>query len=213
MERINRIARYGFTIVFVSACVAGCGQSASNETATAAAAAPDAAAAPNPSTEAIAQAASDFLDAVLKGDTQRASARLTPQAMQRIIASGKQFAPPGLETAAFTIGEVRSPAQGHAFVQCVLTDASNTETPRREEMCCMMRQVDNDWRVAGIAYWTGPNQPGSLSNFETGQTTAIPRQGSMQNSAGQPSTPGQPSQPGRPSPPRTAQDPATSTVR
>ena len=130
----------------------------------------------NPATDIIAKAAADFLDAVLKGDTQRASARLTPQAMQRIIASGKQFAPPGLETATFQIGRVRTPAHGQAIVQCVLTDAVAGDSPRSEEMCCLMRLVDSDWRVSGIAYGTGPNQPWMLSDFESGQTTAIPRQ-------------------------------------
>ena len=43
----------------------------------------------------IAQAASEWLDAVLKGDTQRASARLTPQAMQQIIESGNGILPAG----------------------------------------------------------------------------------------------------------------------
>ena len=114
------------------------------------------------------------MDAVLKGDTQRASARLTPQAMQRIIASGKQFAPPGLETATFKIGEVRSPAVDKAFVHCILTDTAPGAQPHSEEMCCLMRRVENDWRVSGIAYWSGPNQSGTMSDFETGQSMPIP---------------------------------------
>ena len=148
------------------------------------------AAAANPSTDAIAKAAADFLDAVLKGDTGRASARLTPQAMQRIIASGKQFAPPGLETATFQIGNVRAPAQGQAIVQCVLTDASVGDAPRSEEMCCLMRLVENDWRVSGIAYGTGPNQPWMLSDFETGKSTTISRQPTTPGSYPRPATHG-----------------------
>jgi hypothetical protein len=86
----------------------------------------------DPSTNPMAKAAYDFLDAVLKGDTQRASARLTPTAMQRIIASGKNFSPPGMETASFKIGEVRAPSADQAIVQCVLTDTSEgTPTARR----------------------------------------------------------------------------------
>ena len=77
--------------------VAGCSNSSST---------PTAAQVKVPSDPA-AQAAYDFLDAVLKGDTERASHRLTPVALERIAASGKQFAPPGLETATFRIGEVR----------------------------------------------------------------------------------------------------------
>jgi hypothetical protein len=199
---MDRYIRIGFTsvVALLTFCfISGCGQSTTNEAAT-----PSTNTAANPPTDAVAQAAADFLDAVLKGDTQRASARLTPEAMQRIIASGKQFAPPGLETATFRIGQVRSPAEGQALVQCVLTDASSTESPRNEEMCCLMRLVDNDWRVCGIAYGTSPDQPWTLSNFETGQNVAIPRQPSMQGpmASSAEATAGD----GRPSPPRTAQE-------
>src|SRR3954468_22534240 len=139
----------------------------------------------DPATNPIAKAAYDFLDAVLKGDTQRASARLTPEAMQRIVQSGKQFSPPGLETATFKIGEIRSPSEGQAIAQCVLTDASEG-TPHSEEMCCLLRKVENDWRVCGIAYGTTPDKPWTLTNFESGQNMAIPRQtmGSMTGNQG-----------------------------
>jgi hypothetical protein len=139
----------------------------------------------DPATNPMAKAAYDFLDAVLKGDTQRASARLTPEAMQRIVQSGKQFSPPGLETATFKIGEVRSPSEDQAIVQCVLTDASQG-APHSEEMCCLLRKVENDWRVCGIAYGTTPDKPWTLTNFESGQNMAIPRQtmGSMAGNQG-----------------------------
>ncbi|MEX2310288.1 MAG: hypothetical protein WD738_22155 [Pirellulales bacterium] len=201
MHRIIRTA-VGSAVTVVSFCfLAGCNQSPSPESASSSANTPA-----SQSTDAVARAAGDFLDAVLKGDTQRASARLTPQAMQRIIASGKQFDPPGLESATFRVVQVRTPAAGQALVQCVLTDTSVADAPRDEEMCCLMRFVDNDWRVSGIAYGTSADQPWTLSNFETGQNVAIPRQSSVQNPA---VTPADPSAPGsRPSPPRTAQESA-----
>lgn len=130
----------------------------------------------DPNTNLIAKATYDFLDAVLKGDTQRASARLTPQAMQRIVQSGKGFSPPGLETATFKVGEIRTPTQDQAIAQCVLTDTSEGNT-HSEEMCCLLRKVDNDWRVSGIAYGTTPDKPWTLSDFESGQNMAIPRPG------------------------------------
>jgi hypothetical protein len=200
MNRINRLGFVGAIALFGFCLYSGCNQGASNDTSTTGANAAD------PSTEAVAKAAADFLDAVLKGDTQRASARLTPQAMQRIIASGKQFAPPGLETATFRIGEVRAPSVDKAFVHCVLTDTAAGDSPHSEEMCCLMRLVDNDWRVSGIAYWSGPNQAGTMSDFETGQSTPIQQRPSTPNSPG-PSMDTPPG--GRPSPPRMAQEPAT----
>jgi hypothetical protein len=180
--------------------IAGCGQSASNETAGSATGSQTA-----PNTDAVVRAATDFLDAVLKGDTQRASARLTPQAMQRIIATGKQFAPPGLETASFRIGQVRTPTKGQAIVQCILTDNSSAEAMRNEVMCCLMRFVDNDWRVSGIAYAAGPNQQWTLMNFETGQPSPVPGQPTMLPQSPNQSVQAAPAQ-SRPSPPQTAQE-------
>ena len=69
-------------------------------------------------------------------------------------------------------------------------------------MCCLMRHVETDWRVSGIAYGKGPNQPWTLSDFETGQTMTIARQPTP-GVTGQPA----PATPGRPSP-RTAAEPA-----
>ena len=121
MDRIIRTG-LGSVITLAGICYfSGCGQSSSSDTATSSSSTNTA---PSPSTEAIATAASDFLDAILKGDTQRASARLTPQAIERIIASGIQFQPQGLKTAEFRIGEIRTPSQNQAIVQCVLTDKS-----------------------------------------------------------------------------------------
>ena len=182
--------------------IAGCGKSSTEG----AAPAGQSAAADSPSTEAIANAASDFLDAVLKGDTQRASARLTPQAMQRIIASGKPFAPPGLSAATFKIGQVRTPQVDKALVLCVITDTSTPIAPRSEEMACILRRVDNDWRVSGIAAWGVPNQSGFTTDFETGQTVPIPRDPAISGS-------GEPDAQPAGLPPRMATEPTAPAPR
>lgn len=157
-----------------------------------------------------ARAAYEFLDAVLKGDSQQASGRLSPLAMQRIVESGKQFSPPGLETASFRIGEVRQPPgyPSKALVQCMLTDTSTPGEPREEEICCLMRLVDSQWCVSGIAYSAGPDKPPMILDFENPQGGPAQTQ-SMADSGSPDSTP----QPDRPSPPRTAQDPAYPTTR
>ena len=207
---MDRIARLAFALLFGTSLFAGCGGGDADEGATTGGTQPATAVAatgPAPSTDAATRAATDFLDAVLKGDTQRASARLTPQAIERIIASGKQFAPPGLETASFEIGQVRMPSPNQALVQCVLTDTPpDGSAPRKEEMCCLLKLVENDWRVSGIAYGIGPNQPWMLSDFETGNSMPIPRNAGTQTAQQQPGTQSRPS-------PRTAQDPAAPAVR
>jgi hypothetical protein len=198
MTRSTIFAFINLAAVFGICFLVGCGQSSNN----AATPAPTPAINSAPATDAVTKAAADFLDAVLKGDSQRASARLTPQAMQRIVESGKQFAPPGLETTTFRIGEVRTPSTDKAFVHCILTDNA-TGQQHNEEMCCLMRLVDNDWRVSGIAYW-GANQSGTMSDFETGQSTPIPGNPAP-NTAG----PGPGQQPNMTLPPRMAQEPMT----
>jgi hypothetical protein len=145
--------------------------------------------------EPAAQAAYDFLDAVLKGDTQRASNCLTPTAIQRIAASGKQFAPPGLDTASFRIGEVRLPSPTHAIVQCFLSDTPSGAEARSEEIACLLTLVDNEWRVSGIAYSPGPNRPPVILNFEKQQGAPVTQQATVQA----------PADSSRPSP-RTAQE-------
>lgn len=201
MDCINRV---GLVTVLSVALFAGCsGGSSSNATATAAAdGSQPAAHQTDISSNPVARAASEWLDAVLKGDTQRASARLTPQAMQRIIESGKQFSPPGVDTEGFRVGEVRMPSQEQAIVQCVLNyNAGGAH--HSEEMCCLMRRVDNDWRVSGIAYGTAPDKPWTLTDFETGQDVPIPRQDMPDAGTAAVDATGAAN---RPSPPRTAQE-------
>ncbi len=171
----------------------------------------------DPSKEPAAIATANFLEAVLKGDSQSASALLTPQAIERIVASGKQFSPPGWQTAQFKITQVRTPSQDHAVVQCLLSDTASPNAGATEEMCCLLRRVENDWRVSGIAYGTGPDKPWTMNDFETGRTMAIPRQPTMQSAVNTGSAPGTPpsdgSAPvGRPSP-RTAQEAPAAEIR
>lgn len=173
--------RLGIVSVLASGLFIGCGKSGTPDapvanTSGSTAAAPVAAMpSTNPSSSPIAQAAYDFVDAIVKGDTQRASARLTPQAMQRIVASKDQFNPTGLPTATFKLGQIRTPSPTQAVVECIFTDNSQV-TPQTDEMCCVLRKVENDWRVAGIAYGTAADKPWVLNDFESGKSFPIPRQ-------------------------------------
>ena len=203
MVRTNRI---GLAAVLTLGSIAGCSGGSSSESSTSTAPTAAAVTAPSVPTDVIARAAGDFLDAVLQGDIQRASARLTPQAMQRIIGSGIQFQPPGQEKATFRTGEVRMPTKTQALVQFVFTYTAADGGTKSEEGCCLMRLVDNEWRVSGLAYGTESNQSWTLSDFETGRTIPISRQPMARTAGGQTS----PSPAGRPSPPRTAQESAPS---
>jgi hypothetical protein len=205
---MDSIARIALVTLFGIALISGCGQDSAN--APAANAIGGGEAAKMVTTDAIARAASDFMNAVIQGDSQRASALLTPQAIERIIATKTQFNPSGLQSATFQIGEVRTPSQDQAIVQFLLTDNSMDGKRETEEGCCLMKRVANEWRVSGIAYGRGPTQPWMLSDFETGQTTSIVRQSSR--GASEPAATS-PSNSGRPSPPRTAEQGAPDNLR
>ncbi len=193
------IHRGGFLTVVITVLLSGCsGSATTNSTTSAATDGSQPAAQTDVSSNPAAQAASEWLDAILKGDTQRASTRLTPQAMQRIIDSKMTFSPPGVDTVNYRVGEVREPSQDQAIVQCVLTYTADGG-PHSEEMCCVLRRINNDWRVSGIAYGSAPDKPWMLKDFESGQDVPIPRQ-DMAN-AGAPAADAS-----RPSPPRTAQE-------
>jgi hypothetical protein len=197
------ITRIGFVTVLTVALFAGCSKSTPSNTSTSAAAdGGDAAAQTDFSNNPIAQVASEFLDAVLKGDTQRGTSRLTPKAIEQIVAGGKKFDPPGVDNPSFRVVGVASPTTDHAFVQCEFNYTSQG-VAHNEDMCCELRLVNNEWRVSGIAYGTSPDKPWILTDFETGRDIPIIRQAPADATAG---TAGPDGSATRPSPPRTAQE-------
>ena len=105
---MNCFHRLGVVTILGLGLAAGCskGDSANNTSATTNSAqnyVPEIAET-DPNTNPAAKAAHGFLGAMLKGDTQLTSSFVTPQAMQRIAASGMQFSPPGVDNATFKIG-------------------------------------------------------------------------------------------------------------
>jgi hypothetical protein len=204
---MSGITRVGFWILLGLAFITGCSRRTSSNGAATTSDAGETVAKVDQATNPIARAAADFLDAVLKGDTQRGLARLSPKARQNIVATGKQFDPPGLDNPSFRVIDVRSPTEDHAFAQCELLFTAEGKK-MREEMCCELRKVENDWRVSGIAYEPAPGKPWTLSDFETGQDIPITRQsesGTNSNTAAGENAGG------RPSPPRTAQEAPTTS--
>jgi hypothetical protein len=204
MKRSALVACFSFVAFTVVSLVTGCSKPAATET-PAQNSSKTSATVTSPDTQAASKAAADFVDALVKGDSERANSLFTPQAVQQAVTSGKKFDPPGWPNTTYRMGEVRTPAVDRAFVHCFLV-VNNSGTPHDEEMCCLMRLVDNTWRVSGIAYWDSKN-PGTLQDFETGQSIPIPRNTPGGNTVGQPGT----AQPGQTVPPRMAQEPAATS--
>jgi hypothetical protein len=203
MKCSTLVARTSLLAFTAAPFLTGCSKPAATETP--AAKSTSATPATSPDTQAATKAAADFVDALIKGDSERANALFTPQAVQQAAKTGKNFDPTGWPNTTYRMGEVRTPAVDRAFVHCFLV-VNNSGTPHEEELCCLMRLVDNTWRVSGIAYWDAKN-PGTLQDFETGQQIPIPRNTPGGNTVGQPGTP----QPGQTLPQRMAQEPAATS--
>lgn len=166
-------------------------------------AAGNAAAEPGSVEAAIAAAASEFLQAVIDGDTERATQRLTPKAIAQFRATGQAFASPDIGAPQFSVEQVRRVSEEEAAVVCLLSDP-NFEA----EMACLLRLVEGDWRVRGIAYEIDPNRPPATLDFEQAEEQIPDVRPGSQFVAEPPS--GAPQQ--QPAA-RTATDPSTAPVR
>jgi len=117
-------------------------------------------------TESPADVVADFLEAVRLGNSESASTRLTPLALQRIKENNMGFAPPASETAQFSVGEVEMFEEDKAFVDSVWTELDADGKSFDEPMTWGLRLTDVGWRISGMAAHMGPDQPPILVDFE-----------------------------------------------
>ena len=155
---------------FTLLAVAGCSQSPSAPSTAADAQAQGVAADP------AAQVAHSFLDAIVRGDSDRANALLTPVAIERIKATGKTLKLLGLENYTFRVEGVRHPTPDQAYVHCFGKDKTAAAQAGEEEYYWMLRQVDNQWRIWAISYTPAPNQPQMIYSLENPEMGAVPVQ-------------------------------------
>lgn len=146
--------RWFVVLALVVTGITGCGKSTPPENAPASQAQP-AAAAKHPA----GQAAHDFMNYVVQGDVDSATGMLTPRAIAQFESQEIGFVNPGLGAAKFEIGRVEQPAADRAMVQCLLQGVNGENSTAEEEVCWLMRQVDNRWLISGIAYDAGGADP------------------------------------------------------
>lgn len=115
----------------------------------------------------MAEVAEQFLQAVVAGDTPRATSLLTLEAQTQFAASGQGFASPEIGAPSFRIGQVRKVDPDRGAVQCLLVDGEG-----EAEMCCLLKRGVQGWRVSGVAYDTGSGQPPVIINFEAPERLA-----------------------------------------
>jgi len=129
----------------------------------------------NAPSDPIAQVVYDFLEAVRQGDTEHASAQLTPLALQRTREMDLNFSPPGSKTARFRIGAVEKIDADKALVESVWTDADADGQFSDEHITWALKQNDSQWRISGMAAELGPDQPPVVMDFENPGQVAIPQ--------------------------------------
>ena len=171
MDRRIRLT-FGITLLLVSSA-AGCNSGSKPSEATASNGAADAA--KDIPTDPAARATYDFLEAVVKADDKRVSQLLTPLAMQKIQASGKSIHLPGLDNYKFHVEQVRYLSENDALVQCIGADHSGGKDVR-EEHEWMLHKVDNQWRIAAIAFQPDPKGADMIYSFEHPEWGPIPAQ-------------------------------------
>jgi hypothetical protein len=132
---------------------------------------PQAARIPLAQTNTPEKAVAVFLEAVRKGDDQRAAGMFTPLAREKASAMGIQVAPKGSDTASFQVGKVEYLAEDGARVQSKWTDLDKESKPRTDEITWMVRKEAEGWRVAGMATVVFDGKPPLLLDFENPQET------------------------------------------
>ena len=116
-----------------------------------------------------------FLEAVRVGNSEQASASLTPLAQQRIKENDMDFAPPASETAQFRVGKVEMFEEDKAFVESVWIEQDADGKTYDESMTWGLRLTEAGWRISGMAAHMGPDQPPILVDFENpGQMGGAP---------------------------------------
>jgi hypothetical protein len=167
---MRRLALLALTTSLLAA--AGCGGSDT----------PPAAAGSAPS-DPVAAVVHQFLDAMRRGDGQAASKLLTPLALQRAQERNESLAPPGSPTATFKVGAPEI-EQDEAIVKSVWTDVDVDGKPYNEEIICVLRNCDGQWRVYGMAQDLGPGRPPMVMDLERPDSVvAQPPAGTRQSPA------------------------------
>jgi len=116
--------------------------------------------------EGPAIATREFLEAVRSGNDEKAAQMLTVAAREKTTKMDLKVAPPGSDTAEFSIGKVQYFPQDRAGVHCVWSDLDENSRRKVEKMIWMLRREPSGWRVAGVVVPVFEDRPPLLLNFE-----------------------------------------------
>ena len=107
-----------------------------------------------------------FLEAVRIGSVDQAEAMLTPLAKEKTRQLNMVVAPPGSDTASFSVGTVQMTANQTAHVESEWTDLDAQGRPNCDTITWIVRQVGGKWLISGMSASIFPDQPALVLNFE-----------------------------------------------
>lgn len=142
-----------------------------------------------PVESAISRVVTNFLEAVRRGDTNGASAQLTPLALRRINENNMTISPPASETAKFQVGTVEVIEGDKAIVESVWSDLDVDGQQYNQHTTWALRLGQGQWRISGMAEDMGPNQEPMIIDFENPAALAPPSQQGNNPSARQATQP------------------------
>jgi hypothetical protein len=114
----------------------------------------------------VSLAAFRFLEAVRTGDDHRAAAMLTAKARKKTSEMGMVIAPPGSDSARFTLGVVVLGDKDTACVRSEWTDRDSTGSLRTDPITWVLRREAGGWRISGMSVTVIPGEPPILLDFE-----------------------------------------------
>ncbi len=107
-----------------------------------------------------------FLEAVRLGNDATASQMLTNLARQKTAEMQLVVAPPGSDTAKFSVGEVEFLGETGAHVASTWTDIVDDGQAHTDTIVWILRKDPEGWRIAGMGTKLFDDSPPLLLNFE-----------------------------------------------
>lgn len=108
----------------------------------------------------------DFLEAVRRGNDEQAERLLTSTALRKTKERDMVVAPPGSDTASFTVDQAQLVGDDGAHVPSSWKDVDHDGEDRTDGITWVLRKEDEGWRIAGMATKVFPDQAAVVMNFE-----------------------------------------------
>ncbi len=107
-----------------------------------------------------------FLTAMREGNDELVAGMLTDLARQKTAEMDYEVAPPGSDSAQFSVGHVELLGDDAARVACTWSDLDEEGNRTEQQALWALRRGEVGWRIAGVAPTIFPNEPPLLLDFE-----------------------------------------------